>query len=73
MAVSNDKNPGLWKTLNGGKPVLTSGLGTKGIRDPSPIIPADQSKYYLIATVFTWPEYVVFAKPATDNKCRISR
>ncbi len=43
-----------WQDLNGGKPVLYSGIGEKGVRDPfllrSPWMKEGQPKYYLIAT-----------------------
>ena len=76
MAVSNDNNPGSWTTLKEGKPVLTSALGTKGIRDPSLIIPEDRSKYYLIATVRDWGEILrgLYRKqPTTNIRLRISK
>jgi hypothetical protein len=34
FAVSNGPDPLEWTTLNGGEPVLSSDLGTKGLRDP---------------------------------------
>ena len=47
-AVSED---GLhWDELNGGEPVLTSYLGTKGLRDPFIMRSADGTKFYMIAT-----------------------
>lgn len=39
-----------WKDLNNGKPVLKSGLGTKGVRDPFIVKHPDTGSYYLIAT-----------------------
>lgn len=36
--------------MKGGKPVLTSTLGTKGVRDPFIIRDPSGSKFYLIAT-----------------------
>ena len=39
-----------WKDLNGGKPVLRSQIGEKGIRDPFIIKSIDGQKYYIIAT-----------------------
>ena len=48
FSVSHD---GLhWMDLNGGKPVLTSGIGEKGVRDPFIIQTADKNKFYIIAT-----------------------
>ena len=39
-----------WRELNGGKPVLTSTLGEKGIRDPFLIRSPEGDRFYLIAT-----------------------
>ena len=39
-----------WKDLNGGKPVLYSGLGTRGVRDPFLVRDPGKKKFYLIAT-----------------------
>ncbi len=39
-----------WKDLNFGKPVLKSGVGEKGVRDPFIIRSIDGCKYYIIAT-----------------------
>ena len=48
FAVSSD---GLhWNDLNGGKPVLRSQVGEKGVRDPFIIRSVDDDKFYLIAT-----------------------
>ncbi|KAK4182048.1 glycosyl hydrolase [Podospora australis] len=49
-AVSSNNSPKSWTTLNQGQPILTSSLGTGGIRDPSLIISPDRSKFYMIAT-----------------------
>ena len=38
-----------WTTLNGGKPVLTSNVGEKGVRDPY-ILRGEGGKFYIIAT-----------------------
>ncbi len=50
MAVSQKNDPNSWYTLNDGKPILESTLGTKGLRDPFLIRSQDGSKYYLLAT-----------------------
>ncbi|MCO1338832.1 hypothetical protein BJH93_08005 [Kocuria polaris] len=50
LAVSTGDDPMDWTTLNGGEPILESGLGTKGLRDPFLIRSHDGSTYYLIAT-----------------------
>lgn len=48
FAVSKD---GLhWMDLNGGKPVLRSHIGEKGVRDPFIIRAVQEDKFYLIAT-----------------------
>lgn len=39
-----------WRDLNGGRPVLRSGIGEKGVRDPFLLRSRDGSGYYLIAT-----------------------
>ncbi|PJI95036.1 Ig-like domain repeat protein [Luteimicrobium subarcticum] len=39
-----------WDDLNGGSPLFTSTLGTKGLRDPFIIRSADGDKFYLLAT-----------------------
>lgn len=39
-----------WHDLNGGKPVLYSGIGTRGVRDPFPVRNPLDGKIYLIAT-----------------------
>lgn len=39
-----------WETLKGGKPVLTSDFGTKGLRDPFILRSANGKKVYLLAT-----------------------
>ena len=49
FAVSNGPDPLEWTTLNGGEPVLTSTLGTEGLRDPF-LIRGGDGTYYLLAT-----------------------
>jgi hypothetical protein len=39
-----------WNLVNGGRPVLTSTLGTKGLRDPFIIRHPSGSKFFVIAT-----------------------
>ncbi len=39
-----------WQALNGGKPVLVSTVGEKGVRDPYILRAHDNSRYYIIAT-----------------------
>lgn len=38
-----------WRTLNGGKPILISELGEKGVRDPF-ILRGEEGKFFIIAT-----------------------
>lgn len=47
FSVSKDGSQ--WKTLNGGKPVLISELGEKGVRDPF-ILRGEEGKFFIIAT-----------------------
>lgn len=47
FSVSKDGSE--WKTLNGGKPVLISSLGEKGVRDPF-VLRGEDGKFYIIAT-----------------------
>jgi O-glycosyl hydrolase len=50
FALSEGNDPLRWKELNGGKPVLTSTMGEKGVRDPFLIASPDGDRFYLIAT-----------------------
>ncbi|GAA1194537.1 hypothetical protein GCM10009654_59570 [Streptomyces hebeiensis] len=50
MALSRGDDPLRWRELNGGAPVLSSGLGTKGLRDPFIIRSPEGDKFYQIAT-----------------------
>lgn len=50
MAASRGNDALKWDELNGGKPVLNSKLGTKGLRDPFIIRSPEGDKFYLIAT-----------------------
>ncbi|MGW4943398.1 family 43 glycosylhydrolase [Actinoplanes sp. NPDC004185] len=50
FAASQGNNALRWTELNGGRPVLTSTLGTKGLRDPFLIRSPEGDKFYLIAT-----------------------
>ena len=47
FSVSTDGTT--WKTLNSGKPVLVSDVGTQGVRDPY-ILRGEDGKFYIIAT-----------------------
>ncbi|CAI6338032.1 unnamed protein product [Periconia digitata] len=50
FAASNGNNALSWKELNGGQPVLSSTLGTRGLRDPFIIRSNEGDKFFLIAT-----------------------
>ncbi|MBW8821289.1 MAG: family 43 glycosylhydrolase, partial [Streptomyces sp.] len=49
-ALSKGNDPVKWRELNDGKPVLTSTLGEKGLRDPFIIRSPEGDKFYQIAT-----------------------
>ncbi|HEX8346253.1 MAG TPA: Ig-like domain-containing protein, partial [Actinoplanes sp.] len=49
-ALSRGNNPLRFRELNGGRPVLTSSLGDKGLRDPFIIRSPEGDKFYQIAT-----------------------
>ncbi|KAM0542865.1 hypothetical protein ACHAPJ_012588 [Fusarium lateritium] len=50
FASSNGNNALDWKELNNAQPVLTSKLGTKGLRDPFIIRSPEGDTFYIIAT-----------------------
>lgn len=50
FALSEGNDPLRWRELNGGKPVLTSTMGEKGVRDPFLIASPAGDRFYLIAT-----------------------
>jgi glycosyl hydrolase family 43 len=50
LAASRGNDPLHWDELNGGRPVLTSGLGDKGVRDPFIIRSPKGDRFYLLAT-----------------------
>ncbi|KAL1747136.1 glycosyl hydrolase [Schizophyllum fasciatum] len=50
FAVSDGNTPGVWKTVNDAKPVLTSTLGEKGLRDPFIIRHPESGIFYVVAT-----------------------
>ncbi|CAM5251640.1 hypothetical protein SALBM311S_08340 [Streptomyces alboniger] len=49
-ALSRGNDPLHWRELNAGKPVLTSTIGEKGLRDPFVIRSPKGDKFFLIAT-----------------------
>jgi beta-xylosidase len=50
FALSQGNDPLKYQVLNDGKPVLTSNLGEKGLRDPFIIRSPEGDKFYLLAT-----------------------
>ncbi|UZX03330.1 family 43 glycosylhydrolase [Arthrobacter sp. CDRTa11] len=50
MAASRGNDALHWDETNGGKPILTSTMGTKGLRDPFVIRAPEGDKFYMIAT-----------------------
>ncbi|KAE9986203.1 hypothetical protein EG327_004418 [Venturia inaequalis] len=50
LAVSQGNSPGSWTEIKGGQPLLTSTVGTKGVRDPTIIRSSDGKKFWIIAT-----------------------
>nr|WP_222840716.1 immunoglobulin-like domain-containing protein [Actinosynnema mirum] len=50
FAASRGNTPLLWDELNGGRPVLTSARGDRGVRDPFVIRSPEGDKFYLVAT-----------------------
>ncbi|KAH6957771.1 glycosyl hydrolase [Ilyonectria sp. MPI-CAGE-AT-0026] len=50
FAASEGNNALDWDELNGGQPVITSTLGTKGLRDPFVIRSPEGDTFYLLAT-----------------------
>ncbi|MBS6947365.1 MAG: glycoside hydrolase family 43 protein [Bifidobacterium scardovii] len=50
LDLSDGDNPERWNPLNGGKPILTSPLGTTGVRDPYLTRNPETGRVYVIAT-----------------------
>ncbi|OZG65931.1 glycoside hydrolase family 43 protein [Bifidobacterium eulemuris] len=50
LDVSQGDNPERWHPLNGGAPILTSNLGTTGVRDPYLVRDPETGTVYIIAT-----------------------
>ncbi|MBD5785525.1 family 43 glycosylhydrolase [Cellulosimicrobium terreum] len=50
FSASNGNDPLDWIELNEGEPVLTSGLGEKGLRDPFVIRSPEGDRFFLLAT-----------------------
>ncbi|GAB2738295.1 family 43 glycosylhydrolase [Streptomyces bullii] len=49
-ALSRGNDPLHWRELNAGKPVLSSTIGEKGLRDPFVLRSPEGDKFYMIAT-----------------------
>lgn len=50
FALSQGNDPTRWRQLNSGRPVLTSAIGTRGVRDPFILRSPQGDKFYQIAT-----------------------
>jgi hypothetical protein len=50
FAMSEGNSPLSWQALNGHRPVLTSQLGERGVRDPFLIRSPEGDRFYLVAT-----------------------
>ena len=50
LDLSDGDNPEVWHPLNGGKPILTSPLGTRGVRDPYLVRNPETGRVYILAT-----------------------
>ena len=50
LDLSDGDNPEVWKPLNNGQPILTSPLGTKGVRDPYLVRNPHTGRVYILAT-----------------------
>ena len=64
FAISDD---GLnWKDSNGNKPVLTSAMGTKGLRDPYILRSAEGDRFYLLATDLDFADTSWYNNPSKN-------
>ncbi|WP_169172608.1 glycoside hydrolase family 43 protein [Bifidobacterium oedipodis] len=50
LDLSDGDNPEVWNPLNGGEPILTSPLGTRGVRDPYLVRNPETGRVYILAT-----------------------
>lgn len=50
MDLSDGDDPRRWIPLKGGEPILSSELGTKGVRDPHIVRNPDTGMWYIVAT-----------------------
>ncbi|TDB80604.1 RICIN domain-containing protein [Micromonospora sp. KC721] len=50
FALSQGNDPTRWRQLNSGRPVLTSTVGTRGVRDPFIVRSPQGDRFYQIAT-----------------------
>ncbi|GAB3816876.1 hypothetical protein GCM10028820_16870 [Tessaracoccus terricola] len=61
LDVSNGNNPMSWTRLNGGEPILTSDVGTTGVRDPVLVRNPETGTYYIVGT-----DLRVWIEPGSD-------
>ena len=58
FAVSDGPEPVRWTPLHGGRPVITSSIGERGIRDPFLLRDEVSGRFVLIGTdLRTWPDH----------------
>jgi sucrose-6-phosphate hydrolase SacC (GH32 family) len=50
FSLSEGDDPLRWRRLNKGKPVLSSALGTRGVRDPHVVRSPEGDRFFLVAT-----------------------
>ena len=50
LDLSDGDDPEVWRPLNGGRPVLTSRIGTTGVRDPYLVRDPGTGRVYILAT-----------------------
>uniref|UniRef100_UPI003F490C5B immunoglobulin-like domain-containing protein n=1 Tax=Paenarthrobacter nicotinovorans TaxID=29320 RepID=UPI003F490C5B len=50
FGASNGNDARSWLALNGGQPIMTSSMGTKGLRDPFIVRSPEGDKFFMIAT-----------------------
>lgn len=69
LDLSDGDNPRRWIPLNGGEPILTSNIGTTGVRDPHIIRNPETGVWTIIATdlrVFGGPDNEQFQRSGRD-------
>ena len=65
--LSDGKSASSFKFLNGGSPVLTSNVGTKGVRDIFLATNSKRSEYFTIATGTSSEDVYLIMGPVTDG------